>query len=193
VNAARAVVLAGAGLASPAAVVARRLGRPAVLLRTEREAERLGPSFVTGLTEGREGTLVSVDGDNGILSVGRLHTVRRTADPRAAQVLAWCEELRRVPVLAAPLACFVPVRSPSEARRRSAVGARLEVDVSTAVLADTVEEAVAGGAVELALRLRDPLPKMARSVPRGPWVAVVADPRLTPAARLLAARIPLAA
>jgi pyruvate,orthophosphate dikinase len=96
--AARAVVTGRGGRTSHAAVVARGMHRPAVCgvgeirVGTDRRTAELG-----GVTL-REGDLVSVDGDRGVVARGTHALGPPVADPAVKRFVTWCADRARVPV-----------------------------------------------------------------------------------------------
>ncbi len=116
--AAAAILTSRGGITSHAAVVARGLGRPAVVgcsaLRIEPSRKRM---FVNG-TEVKEGDLISVDGFTGEVFVGGIDTVAPdvAGNGELAQLLAWADEARRLHVRA-------NADTPADARLASGLGA----------------------------------------------------------------------
>jgi pyruvate,orthophosphate dikinase len=98
--AARGVVTGRGGRTSHAAVVARGMHRPAVCGVGEiRVSEDRRSAELAGVTL-REGEIVTVDGDRGMLARGRHELGEPLADPAVKRLLAWCVERARVPTLA---------------------------------------------------------------------------------------------
>ena len=99
---AAAVLTSRGGITSHAAVVARGLGRPAVVgctaLRVDPRRRRMSLDS-TVLLEGAE---LSLDGFTGELFVGRIETVTPdvSANGELAQLLAWADDFRRLGVRA---------------------------------------------------------------------------------------------
>jgi pyruvate,orthophosphate dikinase len=77
--AAAGVVTARGGPASHAAVVARSMGKPAVV-------------GVSGLVVD-EGTLVTIDGTSGEVALGRQDVVTAAADANLARLLGWADDV----------------------------------------------------------------------------------------------------
>jgi pyruvate,orthophosphate dikinase len=100
--AARAIVTGRGGRTSHAAVVARGMQRPAVCGVGEiRVSDNRRSAELGGVTL-REGDIVTVDGDRGLLARGRHELGEPVADPAVKQLLSWCSERARVPVLTGP-------------------------------------------------------------------------------------------
>jgi pyruvate,orthophosphate dikinase len=98
--AARAVVTGRGGRTSHAAVVARGMHRPAVCGVGEIQvSEDRQTAELAGVTL-REGDIVTVDGDRGLLARGRHELGAPVADPAVKQFLTWCLDRSDVPVLA---------------------------------------------------------------------------------------------
>jgi pyruvate,orthophosphate dikinase len=97
--AARAVVTGRGGRTSHAAVVARGMHRPAVCgigdlkVSADRKSAELDVATI------REGDLVSVDGDRGLVARGEFPLGVSLADPAVQRFCRWCEERCRVPRL----------------------------------------------------------------------------------------------
>lgn len=79
--AAAGIVTARGGPTSHAAVVARSMGKPAVV-------------GASGLAAVPEGTLVTIDGVSGEVVLGRARVVSGVADPHLRRLLGWVAELR---------------------------------------------------------------------------------------------------
>jgi pyruvate, orthophosphate dikinase len=100
--AARAIVTGRGGRTSHAAVVARGMQRPAVCgvgeirVSDDRRTAELGSVTL------REGEIVTVDGDRGVLARGRHELGEPVADPAVKQLLRWCGGGGSVPVLTEP-------------------------------------------------------------------------------------------
>jgi pyruvate,orthophosphate dikinase len=106
--AARAVVTGRGGRTSHAAVVARGMHRPAICgvgeLRVSEDRRTAGLAGVTL----REGDVVTVDGDRGLLARGRHELGAPVSDPAVKQMLAWCSERATVPALAPGEVAMLP-------------------------------------------------------------------------------------
>ncbi|MGK5684159.1 PEP/pyruvate-binding domain-containing protein [Actinoplanes sp. URMC 104] len=78
--AAAGVLTSRGGLASHAAVVARALGKPAVV-------------DAAGLDDLTEGTLLTIDGSSGAVALGNPGTVLPVADPHLHRLLTWADDV----------------------------------------------------------------------------------------------------
>jgi pyruvate, orthophosphate dikinase len=89
--AAAGVVTARGGPASHAAVVARAMGRPAVVgatgLTVEVASVRAGGRTVP------EGTIIAIDGTGGEVVLGGARTVTAAADPHLERLLGWADDV----------------------------------------------------------------------------------------------------
>ncbi|MFE1322245.1 pyruvate, phosphate dikinase [Kitasatospora phosalacinea] len=88
--AAAGIVTARGGPASHAAVVARAMGKPAVVGATGLAVD--GTSVTAGGRTLPEGTLVTVDGTGGEVVLGRPRTVTGAADAHLHRLLAWADD-----------------------------------------------------------------------------------------------------
>lgn len=91
-TAAAGIVTALGGPASHAAVVARTMGKPAVVGITDLEIDA-GTSVTAGGRTIGEGTLVTIDGASGTVALGSPPTTTGTADPRLHRLLSWADEI----------------------------------------------------------------------------------------------------
>jgi pyruvate,orthophosphate dikinase len=184
------IVTAVGGRTSHAAVVARGIGRPAVCgvptLRIElgRRRARFGERIVA------EGDEVTIDGSSGVVATGAAKLVAAQPEPRAAQVLAWCDEARAVEIVPAPPAGYTVMEGPDPVQGAKQVLIELEWEgsESQATLDRTVAMALEMGAERLALVLPSALAESDIKPPPAPWTHLVADPASWPA-RLLATRM----
>ncbi len=119
---AAAVLTSRGGITSHAAVVARGLGKPAVVgctaLRVDPRSRSASGGSVNGATV-QEGDEISVDGFTGEVFVGRIKTVAPDvgASDELAQLLAWADSFRRLGV-------FANADTPEDARQALAFGAQ---------------------------------------------------------------------
>jgi pyruvate,orthophosphate dikinase len=86
------VVTGRGGRTSHAAVVARGMGRPAVCGVGEVEIAADRASAVVAGVEVREGDILSVDGDRGIVACGARELAEADSDPVIARFLGWRDE-----------------------------------------------------------------------------------------------------
>ena len=115
--AARGILTSRGGRTSHAALVARQLGKPAVVgvLALEVDAERR--QFTIGGRIFREGDAVSVDGTTGDVFAGELKTVIPDfKDPHLLKLLGWADGFRRLGV-------WANADDPADAERARSYGA----------------------------------------------------------------------
>ncbi|MFJ7423106.1 pyruvate, phosphate dikinase [Streptomyces uncialis] len=89
--AASGVVTARGGPASHAAVVARSLGKPAVVGAAGLTVDPVGGTVRAGGRTLPEGTLVALDGTSGEVVVGEPRVTTSSADPQLHRLLAWAD------------------------------------------------------------------------------------------------------
>jgi pyruvate,orthophosphate dikinase len=147
-HAARGILTSEGGKASHAALVARGMGRPCVAgaseLRIDLEARcvRVGERTIA------EGDLIAIDGSSGEITLDDVPLVEARVDANFEQVLAWCDELRRLGVR-------TNADTPEDARRAREFGAAgiglcrtehmfmaadRQPKMKAMILADTVED-----------------------------------------------------
>ncbi|MFE0427379.1 PEP/pyruvate-binding domain-containing protein, partial [Streptomyces sp. NPDC058953] len=85
------VVTARGGTASHAAVVARSLGRAAVVGAARLTVDASGARVVTAGRVLSEGTLIALDGTGGEVVLGRPRVETAAADPRLERLLRWAD------------------------------------------------------------------------------------------------------
>ena len=94
--AAQGILTARGGMTSHAAVVARAMGKPAVVgaemikIDLEKKEFRVGDIVV------REGDIITIDGSAGEVYLGELPTIEPKLTPEAVELLSWCDEFRRL-------------------------------------------------------------------------------------------------
>ena len=115
-HAAKGILTAEGGKASHAALVARGMGRPAVVgveaLAIDLKAKRIS---VNG-TELGEGDRIAIDGTTGRVTSADVPLVEASVDPNFERVLGWADEIRRLGVRA-------NADTPEDARRARELGA----------------------------------------------------------------------
>ncbi|MGE0066493.1 MAG: PEP-utilizing enzyme [Solirubrobacterales bacterium] len=187
--AARGVVTARGGTGSHAAVLARSLGRPAVCGVAGLAIDPTAARAEFGGRRVGAGEWITVDGAGGLVLAGRPRLVAAQPESRVAQVLAWCDERRRVDIASVAGAGYVSAGEPG-----AIAGERVLIDIpwerpgSQGRLERMVERALELGVRRLALRQPGELPGGDLRPPPAPWTLLVADPRSWPA-RLLATRM----
>jgi len=143
------------------------------------------------------GDPVSVDGRHGLVAAGEARLVPAPPEAYVARVLQWSEEFRQTGIATVAPSAWPRVTSPEAAgdleAPRVLIDLSLEPDpeARTRALREIVAALLEAGASELGLVLADRLRGWDPRPPSGPWRLVVASPRLTWAARLLAARMRL--
>ena len=90
--AAAGVVTARGGPASHAAVVARAMGKPAVVGAADLTVDVDAGCVRAGDRTIGEGTLITIDGSSGEVAVGSPRTVTAAADPHLERLLDWAKE-----------------------------------------------------------------------------------------------------
>jgi pyruvate,orthophosphate dikinase len=91
--AAAGVVTAHGGPASHAAVVARAMGKPAVVGVTDLTVDVADAAVRAGGHTVPEGTLISIDGTGGEVVIGSPRIVTAGADPHLHRLLEWADEV----------------------------------------------------------------------------------------------------
>ncbi|HLH64997.1 MAG TPA: pyruvate, phosphate dikinase [Solirubrobacteraceae bacterium] len=115
-HAARGIITSEGGKASHAALVARGMGRPAVVGAGELSIDLAAGTVSAGATVLREGDVVTIDGTRGIVTIDDVPLVAPSVDERFERVLGWADELRRLGVRA-------NADTPQDARRARELGA----------------------------------------------------------------------
>jgi pyruvate, orthophosphate dikinase len=92
-TAAAGVVTARGGPASHAAVVARAMGKPAVVGVSDLAVDVANAAVRAGRRTVPEGTLITIDGTGGEVVVGRPRITTAATDPRLDRLLEWADEL----------------------------------------------------------------------------------------------------
>ncbi|MHA1590849.1 MAG: pyruvate, phosphate dikinase [Candidatus Njordarchaeales archaeon] len=114
--AAQGILTARGGMTSHAAVVARAMGKPAVVgaemihIDLEKEEFRVGDVVV------KKGDVITIDGTAGEVYVGELPTIEPKLTSEALELLSWCDEYRKLGIRA-------NADTPEEMRRALEFGA----------------------------------------------------------------------
>ncbi|MDX6677218.1 MAG: pyruvate, orthophosphate dikinase [Solirubrobacteraceae bacterium] len=98
--AAQGILTAEGGKASHAALVARGMGRPAVTGASALDIDLHKRELRVGETLLCEGDPISIDGTTGQITIDDVPLVEPQMDEHFEQVLAWCDELRRLGIRA---------------------------------------------------------------------------------------------
>ena len=189
------IVTALGGRASHAAVVARGMGKPAVCGVEGMVIDAVGRTvtFASG-TVIREGDLITVSGDQGLVLLGEAQFSDPQADPWLERFLGWCDERGGVPIHTTRPAGALVVSETEDFIDGSDV---VMVDVpwegpeSTSLLdrvCRTVFEA-ASPPREVHIAMPANLAGIDFRPTYGPWDGIVANGDNTWAARLLSARL----
>ncbi|MEV6592548.1 pyruvate, phosphate dikinase [Streptomyces acidicola] len=91
--AAAGIVTARGGPASHAAVVARAMGKPAVVGIAGLTINRDDGSVTAGVRTIPEGTLITIDGTSGVVALGSPRVVTDAADEHVHRLLAWADDV----------------------------------------------------------------------------------------------------
>jgi hypothetical protein len=81
------------GPASHAAVVARAMGKPAVVGATDLTVDVADAAVRAGGHTVPEGTLITIDGTGGAVVIGSPRIVRAANDPHLCRLLEWADEV----------------------------------------------------------------------------------------------------
>jgi len=146
--AAQGILTAEGGKASHAALVARGMGRPAVTGASELDIDLVNKELHVNGTVLCEGDPIAIDGTTGQITVDDVPLVEPQMDEHFEQVLAWCDELRRLGIRA-------NADTPEDATKARAFGAEgiglcrtehmfmaadRQPKMREMILADTIEE-----------------------------------------------------
>ena len=88
------------GMTSHAAVVARGIGKPAVVGAEAIKVDYESKSFSVGNTVVREGEWITIDGNTGNVYLGKVPTVEPELIPELETLLSWADEVRKLGVRA---------------------------------------------------------------------------------------------
>ncbi|MBZ4649408.1 pyruvate, phosphate dikinase [Thermosipho sp. (in: thermotogales)] len=98
-NAAEGILTARGGMTSHAAVVARGMGKPAVVGAEEIVVDEEKLEFKVGDVVVKEGEWISIDGTTGNVYLGKITTVKpQGLEGEVAELLTWADEIRRLGV-----------------------------------------------------------------------------------------------
>ncbi len=115
-HAAKGILTSEGGKASHAALVARGMGRPAVVGADAIAVDLVAKTITVDGTELHEGDWIAIDGTKGLVTVQDVPLVEATVDPNFEQVLEWADELRALGVR-------TNADTPFDARRARELGA----------------------------------------------------------------------
>jgi pyruvate,orthophosphate dikinase len=98
-NAAEGILTARGGMTSHAAVVARGMGKPAVVGAEEIVVDEENLEFRVNDVVVKEGEWISIDGTTGNVYLGKITTVKpQGLEGEVAELLTWADEIRRLGV-----------------------------------------------------------------------------------------------
>lgn len=98
-NAAEGILTARGGMTSHAAVVARGMGKPAVVGAEEIAVDEEKLEFTVNGVTVKEGEWISIDGTAGNVYLGKITTVKpQGLEGEVAELLKWADEIRRLSV-----------------------------------------------------------------------------------------------
>ncbi|MHB1570078.1 MAG: pyruvate, phosphate dikinase [Solirubrobacteraceae bacterium] len=115
-HAAKGIVTSEGGKASHAALVARGMGRPAVVGAGELSIDLAARTVTTGGHLLNEGDLIAIDGTRGLVTVDDVPLVPPAVNEYFERVLEWADDLRRLGVR-------TNADTPADARRARELGA----------------------------------------------------------------------
>src|SRR2546422_441695 len=116
IAAARAVLTAGGGMTSNAAIVARGMGKTCVVGAKDVEVDPHGGRFRANGRVVKQGQVITVDGTTGRVLLGAAKLVEPKAGGHYAKLMAWADERRRLRVRA-------NADTPADAKRARELGA----------------------------------------------------------------------
>jgi pyruvate,orthophosphate dikinase len=116
-HAAKGILTSEGGKASHAALVARGMGRPAVVGAQALVIDLTAKTVTVDGTELHEGDAIAIDGTKGCVTVDDVPLVDATVDDNFEQVLKWADEIRDLGVRA-------NADTPEDARRARELGAQ---------------------------------------------------------------------
>ena len=116
-HAAKGILTTEGGKASHAALVARGMGRPAVVGVEALEIDLAAKTVTVDGTHLREGDRIAIDGTRGFVTIDDVPLVEAVVDENFEQVLTWADEVRQLGVRA-------NADTPEDARRARALGAQ---------------------------------------------------------------------
>jgi pyruvate, orthophosphate dikinase len=115
-HAAKGILTSEGGKASHAALVARGMGRPAVVGAEAIAVDLAAKTITVDGTELREGDRIAIDGTTGVVTVDDVPLVEARVDPNFQRVLEWADEMRALGVR-------TNADTPPDARRARELGA----------------------------------------------------------------------
>ncbi len=97
-HAAKGILTARGGMTSHAAVVARGMGKPCVSGSSEIKIDYENKLFKSGEYEVREGDVITIDGGNGKIMLGKVPTVKPDISGDFSKLMIWSDKYRKLKV-----------------------------------------------------------------------------------------------
>ena len=99
-HAANGILTARGGMTSHAAVVARGMGKPCISGSSEIKIDYKNKLFRSGNFEVKEGDIITIDGGNGKVMLGKVPTVQPDMSGDFSQLMHWSDKYRKLKVRA---------------------------------------------------------------------------------------------
>jgi len=97
-HAAKGILTARGGMTSHAAVVARGMGKPCVSGSSEIRIDYEKKLFRSGEHEVKEGDIITIDGGNGKIMLGKVPTVKPEMSGEYLKLMSWADKYRKLKV-----------------------------------------------------------------------------------------------
>ena len=97
-HAAKGILTARGGMTSHAAVVARGMGKPCVSGSSEIKVNYENKSFKSGNLVVKEGEIITIDGGNGKVMIGKVPTVKPDISGDFSKLMLWADQNRKLKV-----------------------------------------------------------------------------------------------
>ena len=97
-HAAKGILTARGGMTSHAAVVARGMGKPCVSGSSEIKIDYGKKLFKSGNIEIKEGDIITIDGGNGKVMLGKVPTVKPNISKDFSKLMGWADNYRKLKV-----------------------------------------------------------------------------------------------
>jgi len=94
------VLTSRGGMTSHAAVVARGMGKPAIVGCEQIKIAQDSQTFTAGKLTVKKNDIITIDGSTGNVLLGEIPTIEPKLSPEAQQILDWADEIRRLGVRA---------------------------------------------------------------------------------------------
>ena len=99
-HAAKGILTARGGMTSHAAVIARGMGKPCISGSHEINIDYDNKSFKSGNYEVKEGDVITIDGGNGKVMLGKVPTVKPDISGDFLKLMSWADQFRKLKVRA---------------------------------------------------------------------------------------------